>query len=662
MDLGISRLFTSCMPSFMKSSGANKDLNKTDQKAKGAEGDRKNLQSSKNEPKSLDGKSFSQKPSSGNFITRFFSRIFGGGSQKEASGSATTANSSKAEEGKKKGEASGNVTSNKPQQKKNTTTTDPSATKNKPGVSGARKGGKRQVNLATAARTPGLQNNRKDSPEITEVKNSGTKSPAGISSLRSTPVQSPPPSPPPQLINAARKTNDVAENILGSVTVTSKKTGKEADMQVIKKVGEGKYSKAFLVKIGKQKYVIMRPSSGISQENQCANAKEARHSKAVRSFLNPGNSVEGIQNSGKRTIKMTSFVTEEGISENLGGSQEGELLPYYDSGDLKDSIYEGNSMTKEQRVSVVNQLLTGSYHMMLQGVSHGDIKPGNVFLNETPEGLQACHGDWGGAKIFNEVLAGNEEHSFSQVLAQRDLINGEISDDLTSTSGYRLEEELLDTEELYNNPSTENRLEKIAGKEIMRDHFALAQTLLEVFLTGPIDGSEEEIMMSQLDVVDLREDKREVREEKVELKIRVKDLKEIISIDVDKSSNNLLNAISKYCEKFDVIPVPNSREEAIKFVKKEKKQLKALKGDISQRQEVLVSKQAELVEAACIRYPEQETLIRNLDGMSNENIADRTSIRDVIQSAIPEDQVQEIENRPGADVRLLNNRLDLARS
>jgi serine/threonine protein kinase len=145
----------------------------------------------------------------------------------------------------------------------------------------------------------------------------------------------------------------------------------------------------------------MRPNTDRVKADLKSRMREVRHSRSILSFLHTNGFVEGIQHPGRQIVELSQFVTETGSDETLKQPQEGELLPYYDKGDLCDSL---ESLTREQRVSVVNQLLIGSYHMMLQGISHGDIKPSNMFLkgnSENSSTLQICHGDWGGAKVFN---------------------------------------------------------------------------------------------------------------------------------------------------------------------------------------------------------------------------------------------------------------------
>jgi serine/threonine protein kinase len=500
-------------------------------------------------------------------------------------------------------------------------------------------------------------------------------------------------SPLPQLINSAKKTHS-----LGVVTVVSKVSGKEANMKVIKKVGEGSYSEAFLVKMGnigkvfgKKNYVIMRPKISSNQEKLKAHAKEARHSGAVLSFLNRDKPVEGIQQSSGKVVQMTHFVSENRATETLGTFQEGELLPYYNGGDLHDSIYGDVSITKEQRVSVVNQLLTGSYHMMLQGVSHGDIKPENVFLSENPEEsgeIQACHGDWGRSAAFNEALG---RDSFSEVLNSGDYKGPAL------TPGYFVSTERKVTKSLVNAENAVSNLAEIAGREMMRDHFALGQTLLEVFSTDPniplfenIDGTQqtcgsafkENIILGYME--NLLEGKENLH------KALGEGLNGLVGKEKPSKEDlkGILNLISSYCDQKNIgkpefiqearnllnkLEKGSSEEEkneamfmiegaAVDFLGEEDSELQESRIELNETKELMAGKCQLALEVVCSHYPQQADLIRGLAGMSSENIADRTSIKGVIRSAIPEDQVREIENRDGANTQLLDDRLALART
>jgi serine/threonine protein kinase len=398
-------------------------------------------------------------------------------------------------------------------------------------------------------------------------------------------------SPSPDYTETAQRVDDVAQNILGSVLVTDH-SGRELTMNVVEKVGEGQFSKVFAVQVEGNQYAVMRPASQDRAE-QLENAGEMVHSRAILTILNDEGAARGIQEPGKQVVNMTQFITEEGAVEDLQGSEEGVLLPFYELGDLGAMIAY---LEPEHRVSVVNQLLEGSYHMMLQGVSHGDIKPGNVFLKGDPEAIEACHGDWGGAKVFNEV-AGLEEHSFSNVLSEGG-----------ATKSHVVFNELVDTKELYDNPNeppSPEVLNKVAGREMMRDHFALGQTLLEIFFTDPDVDCEDNFFEKKLDIRD-RED---------ELRVKDRD------------------------EGYD----PYSH------------------ADLERDKEDLVNEQRVAVNSACDQYPEQAGLIRALVSMSDEDLSSRGNIRDAMELAFSSEEIEAIESRPGADTQLLENRLALGK-
>jgi hypothetical protein len=483
----------------------------------------------------------------------------------------------------------------------------------------------------------------------------------------------------------AIKTNKIAQRILGTVEATDATPGSNETLKirVVEKIGKGSFSEAFLTTVGGNQYVIMRPKSGLSQKDRVYSSKDTKHSRVVLSILNKEGNVPGVQLSGSKVINLTKFVTENRTVEDLTSPEEGELLPYYDRGHLEAS---SANLTKEQRVSVVNQLLTGSYHMMLQGVSHGDIKPENVFLKTGSSGdIQACHGDWGGARIFREVPAGSEEHSFAHALKNANVDGGSLS------FNYCLNAEIKESDKLQEGPDAFSRLDEIAGIEMMRDHFALGESLQEVLFADPniplvtTNRGPQTCKSICVESSLLRREDYSLSEKEgffKEVESRLNDGLNRSNLNKD-ILGQMLNIISIYCEReglskpADIQSAQNLLARSsgdltsdsmgkvkgciANFQKMEGGALKSSRENLNAKKKQVAEKRELALETLCNHYPEQASLVRGLVGMSSENRAERASIGSVIRLAVPEDQVQEIEGRPGANVELLNQRLELTR-
>jgi hypothetical protein len=224
----------------------------------------------------------------------------------------------------------------------------------------------------------------------------------------------------------------------------------------------------------------------------------------------------------------------------------------------------------------------------------------------------------------------------------------------------------------------------------MRDHFALGESLLEVFFndsTIPLvvnsDASKQSCYEIYEESVDLREQEHTVKNEKntlevferrltgklLRIKNSKKNLETIISSILDYCSVQGINVPNEVMELKDLLD--NTKDPTLEilnkikdfsynFLEREGDEVRSLEKNLKVKKVQSVEKRKVALEAVCNHYPNQVRLIKALAGMSTENLSKRTSIRKAMRSAFPEEIVREVEKAPGADFKLLSNRIRLA--
>lgn len=124
--------------------------------------------------------------------------------------------------------------------------------------------------------------------------------------------------------------------------------------------------------------------------------EELRHEAAILNKLNPTSNVLGLQKPVRLVADMLQVTKLEDKKTGETFSTYGHLGSRYDS-DL--SKVNRNSVPLNDQLSIAYQLLNGLDHMHKQNITHGDIKPENIFYDRPRDdnvGPRVYLADFGG--------------------------------------------------------------------------------------------------------------------------------------------------------------------------------------------------------------------------------------------------------------------------
>ncbi len=222
-------------------------------------------------------------------------------------------------------------------------------------------------------------------------------------------------------------------------------------LHIAKKLGSGSFGEAHLawdVINGKEKVLKQAKEFVKSSTVEFANAA-IRQEFNLLSEIHAKGKVWGLQG------KPTQMV------ELLKSKIVGFLGKKYD-GDYENDINKHKSVPFGERLREFHQLLGGLKYLADHDILHGDIKPGNIFVKNTREGLKLVHiADLGGACRATDTVS------------LKDIADRVCTPFYTSGKDLDLSEE-------FQNKNQRNQLIELEKK---RDVFAMGMTFYEA-LTG----------------------------------------------------------------------------------------------------------------------------------------------------------------------------------